>query len=464
LIVGGPNYGHHTLTRFFAMHAGVLPALLVLFLVMHIYVFRRHGITAKEPMTKPATTFWPDQVLKDAVACLAVLLIVLLLVLRHAPHDPAVLSQLAGEGRLGEVMGADLGAPADPAESYAAARPEWYFLFLFQFLKFFPGESEIYGAVVIPGLLMFALFLMPFVGRWKLGHAFNVTYLATLLVCVGGLTYLAIDEDGKDPKYQRAVAGAEKQAQRVIDLVQSPNRIGSSGARALLRSDPKTYGPSLFARNCSACHRFDGHDGTGKTLTETATASDLGKFGAREWIRGFITEPAGEKYFGPTIHGSFEGEPIGDRFVDGEMADWAADNVPEMQQREVDGVVEFLLAQSKRSDISQPDPELVEIGRRFFSDGSENAAGCSDCHAMEVDGEVLGDLDAAAEGGYPRLTGYASEEWLRDFLLNPGADRHYGERNAMPSYTGRMNDDELEILLRWMRRRWYEPGQPVEEE
>jgi ubiquinol-cytochrome c reductase cytochrome b subunit len=31
-------------------------------------------------------------------------------------------------------VGAELGAPADPSESYAAARPEWYFLFLFQFL------------------------------------------------------------------------------------------------------------------------------------------------------------------------------------------------------------------------------------------------------------------------------------------------------------------------------------------
>lgn len=31
-IVGGKEYGHHTLTRFFALHAGVLPGLLIAFL------------------------------------------------------------------------------------------------------------------------------------------------------------------------------------------------------------------------------------------------------------------------------------------------------------------------------------------------------------------------------------------------------------------------------------------------
>ena len=38
LVVGGPDYGHHTLTRFFALHAGFLPATLVLFLVLHLYI------------------------------------------------------------------------------------------------------------------------------------------------------------------------------------------------------------------------------------------------------------------------------------------------------------------------------------------------------------------------------------------------------------------------------------------
>src|SRR5439155_14113910 len=100
LIISGASYGHHTLTRFFALHAGVLPGLIVLLLAGHIYLFRKHGITAKQPLRRPDVAFWPDQVLKDAVACLAVLAAVLLLILRD--------------------HGAELGAPADPSESFSA--------------------------------------------------------------------------------------------------------------------------------------------------------------------------------------------------------------------------------------------------------------------------------------------------------------------------------------------------------
>ncbi len=111
LLVGGPDYGHLTLTRFFALHAGVLPATLVVLTVGHIYLFRRHGITAKEPRRRPDAAFWPDQVLRDAVACLAVLGAVLFLIVRHR--------LFSGHGPLG----AELGAPANPAEPFDAARP-----------------------------------------------------------------------------------------------------------------------------------------------------------------------------------------------------------------------------------------------------------------------------------------------------------------------------------------------------
>ncbi|MGE5195342.1 MAG: cytochrome b, partial [Deltaproteobacteria bacterium] len=241
LAVGGATYGHHTVTRFFALHAGLLPALLVGFLGLHIYVFRRHGITVKNPIHAPDTTFWPDQVLKDAVACLAVLATVLF----FATH---------GFTKFGPEAGAELGAPANPAEQYGAARPEWYFLFLFQFLKYFPRETEIYGAVVIPGAVFTGMILMPFIGRWKLGHSFNIFYMACLFAGIGYLTYAAREEDKADPTYQTAVKDAEEKVHRVVELIHGPSGIGVSGARALLENDPKTRGPEVFARNCGVCH------------------------------------------------------------------------------------------------------------------------------------------------------------------------------------------------------------------
>ena len=64
MAVGGPDYGTQTLTRFFAIHAGVLPATLIGLLVIHLALFRKHGITAKLSGRREGfrQDFWPDQV------------------------------------------------------------------------------------------------------------------------------------------------------------------------------------------------------------------------------------------------------------------------------------------------------------------------------------------------------------------------------------------------------------------
>src|SRR5947199_1479540 len=56
LVLGGADYGHHTLTRFFALHAGVLPGAIIVLLTAHIYLFRRHGLTPKLPLRNPDAT------------------------------------------------------------------------------------------------------------------------------------------------------------------------------------------------------------------------------------------------------------------------------------------------------------------------------------------------------------------------------------------------------------------------
>ena len=441
LVVGGPTYGHHTLTRFFAMHAGVLPGLLIAFLALHIAVFRRHGIKVADPLHKKDAMFWPDQVLKDAVACLGVLLVVLLLTI---------------------FVGAELGAPADPSQAYAAARPEWYFLFLFQFLKYFPGETEIWGALIIPGVMFGVLALMPFLAKWKLGHRFNIAYMVIVLCGIGYLTAQAWHEDNRGPKsadYHRAVADAQTRAERVRELIEYGEGISEKGGRALLRSDPKTAGPDLFKRNCAVCHSFDGHDGTGGPQ-EKATASDLGGFGSRDWLKGFVVEPGGTKYFGPTANGSFNGKPIGDTFSNGAMARWAKEHAGKMSSEEIAAVVEFLLSQGDRTDLGPVDVDLAAKGREVFELGSldANAEGaesraCLQCHEMVIDGAPLG-TQGLAPG--PDLSRYGSEAWLRDFLLNPDAPHNYGDRNAMPSYKDRMTEAEFNILLKWLRRQWLE--------
>ena len=59
IVVGGVEYGHHTITRFFALHAGILPAALIALVIGHIYLFRKHGIHVKEPRRKKTVIFGP---------------------------------------------------------------------------------------------------------------------------------------------------------------------------------------------------------------------------------------------------------------------------------------------------------------------------------------------------------------------------------------------------------------------
>ena len=440
MAAGGLDYGHHTLTRFFALHAGFLPATLIAFLVLHIAVFRRHGIHTPDPKGRPDGMFWPDQILKDAVACLAVLMTVLVLVF---------------------YKGAELGAPADPSEAFSAARPEWYFLFLFQFLKYFKGDQEFIGAMVIPGAIMLVLFLMPLIARIKGGHVFNIGFMSVLLAGCLALTIIAIQEDAEDPSYAAAIAEAHHNAARVVELSQSPQGIGVSGAVNLLRNDPKTQGPKLFAKNCAVCHRYDGHDGTGKLVMETkdgkdvesvVTATDLGKFGSREWVKGLLTDF--KTHFQETENASFKGEPLKDHFTGGDMASWSETNGTKLTTEEVDALTEFLVAQSGRPQSPLVDPMLVAKGKELFELGTDAVTdSCIGCHAMHA----LGDEKALEGGGNgPDLTGYGSEAWLKSFIGNPGSKDHYGDRNRMPGFAERLSEKEMQLLVDWMQHDWYE--------
>ena len=106
LVVGGAGLRAPHAHAVLRLHAGLLPMLMMVFIGVHVYVFRRHGLRHKEPQRAADTHFWPDQVLKDAVACLGVLLVVLLLVFRF---------RIIPGGA--DHVGAELAAPADPSRA-----------------------------------------------------------------------------------------------------------------------------------------------------------------------------------------------------------------------------------------------------------------------------------------------------------------------------------------------------------
>ena len=125
----------------------------------------------------------------DAIGCLVLLTIVMLCVV-HFDLGGLFSGDLAENHR-----GAELGAPADPSQAYSAARPEWYYLFLFQLLKYFPGSSEIIGAIVIPTVVVAILFALPLFGSWPLGHQISRGFVILLVVGAAVLTGVALYDD-----------------------------------------------------------------------------------------------------------------------------------------------------------------------------------------------------------------------------------------------------------------------------
>jgi ubiquinol-cytochrome c reductase cytochrome b subunit len=424
-MVGGPEYGHHTLTRFFALHAGIIPGLIVVLIVGHIYLFRRHGITAKDPDRAPEAMFWPDQVFRDAVAMLAVMATVLILVFTRG--------------------GAELGAPADPTEPYAAARPEWYFLFLFQWLKYFPAGWEVVGAMLIPGAIVTVVALMPIIGNWKMGHRFNVGLLGVLLFGIVFLTFQARSEDGADPEFAIAKEEAEAAAHRVGELAGAPSGIPATGALSLLRTDPLTQGPKLFSSNCASCHSYDGHDGLGMALAEDPTAADLQGFGSREWLEGLFDPDRVDalEYFGGTA------------FRRGEMVRFVQRGIPnawtDEQRAELPFIIKWLSSEAgltHQADLESAEAADIERGRDAVVN---EVVDCTRCHAVYGAGEQDG----------PELTGWGSREWMLRMLDNPAHPSLYGDENdRMPAFgmDGILTEQEMRMIVDWIRQDWYRPS------
>ncbi len=150
LIRGGEEVGALTLTRFYALHIMILPAILIIFIGLHLYLVRRLHIAGPVvPQKGKPTPFYPNQLFKDAVVVLFGAGLLIYLAIAFPPALEAI---------------------ADPTGTDFTPRPEWYFLGLYELLKIMPPGWEVVATIIIPGLVTLGMFFLPWLDRSKSRH------------------------------------------------------------------------------------------------------------------------------------------------------------------------------------------------------------------------------------------------------------------------------------------------------
>jgi mono/diheme cytochrome c family protein len=318
--------------------------------------------------------FFPDIVFKDAVASLVIFLIL---------------------AALAYFVGVPMEARADPNDANYTPRPEWYFLFLFQLLKYFPGQLEFIGAMLLPGLFILLLLVLPFIDRNSKRHFLNrpLASVSAVLV-VSGIVTLSV----------------------LSVLEAPPPQIASATDRAA----------QLYAQNCANCHG---------TSISVSPATDLHRLiaegkheGMPAWggdlstdeidaLAGFITSPRGSALYArecAECHRDFvlaSGNPQElDRVFSAAVAYPPHMNLElpnwweSLSGAELNALLNFLAA---------PD------GQRLFD------VNCSGCHGTGV--SFMGDEDA-----------------LRD-LISRG-----GQHLDMPAWQGTLSEQDIDALAAYV--------------
>ena len=177
---GGDHVTGGTLSRFYGWHVAILPALCTLVLLLHLLMVQRHGMSSPpseedRSAGKRRMPFVPDFLLRDLLGWTLAL---------------GVLAALAA------LFPWELGEKADPfAPAFANIKPEWYFMFMFQILKYVPG-GEFLGmenqAFAILGFSVIGLLamLVPFLDRGVTRRGRSPWFTATGIVAVIAIVVL----------------------------------------------------------------------------------------------------------------------------------------------------------------------------------------------------------------------------------------------------------------------------------
>ena len=187
---GGADVTGATLTRLFGMHVAILPMIATVLVVVHLLLVQAHGMSVPPGVERKA---------QQTGRPIRSLPFVPHFVLRELFGWTVALALLAG---LSAFYPWELGTKADPfAPAPAGIRPEWYFLWMFQVLKYapstllgIPGEVLVFAGLGIGGVLVL---LLPFwASRTDRSRRALAVVAACALLVIAALTVIALMADG----------------------------------------------------------------------------------------------------------------------------------------------------------------------------------------------------------------------------------------------------------------------------
>jgi ubiquinol-cytochrome c reductase cytochrome b subunit len=342
---GGESMGQLTLSRFFVLHVAILPAVLVAFIGIHLVAFRRFGSVGpwKEEARHRSEPLWPNQVLKDALVGVVVLLVLI---------------------GLSAFLRAPFSGPADPADNSFQPKPEWNFLFLYQALKAFKGPWEVVGTIGVPLVIVLLFVLLPFLDRRPEHNPFRRWFSVSVgLIVTAGVIGLTVAGYYSQPGGAQGVA-VKGPAESVQHM--APN--GQEGAE-------------LFHKlGCMACHSVNGTGGKiGPDLSH-----EVSKGHSKAWIVTQIEDP--KKHDPGTIMPAF-------KTLTGSQVGALAEYLLSLRSGAVPsstGVAAGLAGETGKPSLSPSGPPRAAA---FFIGNRKHGAvlfrsRCEACHGIDGTGKV----------------------------------------------------------------------------
>lgn len=249
LLRGGTEMGTLTLSRFFVLHVFLIPACIFAFVATHVYAFRKAGAAGpvKESPVEPklpTEPFYPRQLVMD----MGFAMIIIVALGLFAYFSPTV-----------------LGPKADPADTQFLPRPEWYYVPVFQYLKYWHGSMSLVGILLIPAIIGALLVGLPFFDRslerrpWK--RPLSVGFFTAVLLGLGLLGVISHRNDVRNPGVSIQLEAQRQASREFMSAKFEPELSGGALAaqNAALANPDATKGKEIFeAQTCNGCHGDNG--------------------------------------------------------------------------------------------------------------------------------------------------------------------------------------------------------------